>query len=95
LYYLSIPAPKGVTFVTTHEHCPWLHQPSIFADTRTNWYKELRLNAQALCFAEGYHKFGAAENSATFGVLLSYFGDKPGRFCDVFGQFGVCTTSSG
>ncbi len=31
LYYLSIPPQKGLTFVTTYEHCPWLHEPSIFA----------------------------------------------------------------
>jgi phage N-6-adenine-methyltransferase len=65
------------------------------SDTRTNWYKQLRLNAQAICFAEGYHRFGNASNSATFGVLLSYFGNNPGRFGEVFGQFGVCTTSPG
>jgi phage N-6-adenine-methyltransferase len=59
------------------------------SDTRTKWYKQLRLNAQALCFAEGYHKFGTAENSATFGVLLSYFGNNPDRFGEVFRQFGV------
>ncbi len=63
-------------------------------DTRTHWFGLLRKNAQALCFVEGYHKFGSAENSATFGVLLSYFGNNPGRFCDVFGQFGVCTSLS-
>jgi phage N-6-adenine-methyltransferase len=59
-------------------------------DTRTKWYKQLRQNAQALCLAEGYHQFGDAENSATFGVLLTYFGDKPDRFCEVFAKFGVC-----
>ncbi len=63
------------------------------SDIRTNWYKQLRSDAQSLCFAEGYHKFGSASNSAPFGVLISYFGDNPGRFCDVFGQFGLCITS--
>ncbi|NEQ22653.1 MAG: hypothetical protein F6K28_26425 [Microcoleus sp. SIO2G3] len=61
------------------------------SDTRTNWYRQLRQNAQALCFAEGYHKFGDSENSATFGVLISYFGNNPGRFCEVFSQYGLCT----
>jgi hypothetical protein len=60
------------------------------SDTRTNWYKQLRQNAQALCFADGYHRFGDADNSATFGVLLTYFGDKPDRFREVFAKFGVC-----
>jgi hypothetical protein len=61
------------------------------SDTRTNWYKQLRLNAKVLCFAEGYHRFGDADNSATFGVLLSYFGDEPARFRSVFKKFGVCS----
>ncbi len=61
------------------------------SDTRTNWYKQLRQNAQSLCFAEGYHRFGEADNSATFGVLLSYFGKNPARFREVFKQFGVCS----
>jgi hypothetical protein len=61
------------------------------SDTRTNWYKQLRQNSQALCFAEGYHRFGDAENSATFGVLFSYFGDNPTRFREVFKKFGVCS----
>ncbi len=60
------------------------------SDTRTNWYKQLRQNAQALCFADGYHRFGDADNSATFGVLLTYFGDNPDRFREVFAKFGVC-----
>jgi ParB family chromosome partitioning protein len=59
-------------------------------DTRTKWYKQLRKNAQALCLAEGYHRFGDADNSATFGVLLTYFGDNPDRFREVFAKFGVC-----
>ena len=61
------------------------------SDTRTNWYKQLRLNAKVLCFAEGYHRFGDADNSATFGVLLSYFGKEPARFRSVFKKFGVCS----
>ncbi len=61
------------------------------SDTRTNWFKQLRQNSQALCFAEGYHRFGDAENSATFGVLLSYFGENPAKFREVFKKFGVCS----
>ena len=61
------------------------------SDTRTNWYKELRLNAKVLCFVEGYHCFGDANNSATFGVLLSYFGKEPARFRSVFKKFGFCS----
>ena len=61
------------------------------SDTRTNWYKQLRENAQALCLADGYHRFGDADNPATFGVLLTYFGDNPARFREVFAKFGLCT----
>lgn len=60
------------------------------SDTRTNWFKQLRQNSQALCFAEGYHRFENAENSAPFGVLLCYFGENPARFREVFKKFGVC-----
>jgi hypothetical protein len=60
------------------------------ADTRTNWYKKLRESCQAICFVEGYHKYGKAQASATFGTLLTYFGNNPERFCEVFENFGVC-----
>jgi hypothetical protein len=59
-------------------------------DIRTNWYKQLCQNAQVLCFANGYHRFGDADNSATFGVLLSYFGQQPETFCKIFAKFGLC-----
>ncbi len=62
------------------------------SDTRTKWYQQLRQNSKVLCFAEGYHRFGDASNSATFGVLLSYFGDNPAKFCEVFKKFGACSS---
>ncbi|HEY9709852.1 MAG TPA: DNA N-6-adenine-methyltransferase [Oculatellaceae cyanobacterium] len=64
------------------------------ADTRTNWYKKLREACQAICFVEGYHKYGKAQTSATFGTLLTYFGNNPERFCEVFEPFGICKNLS-
>jgi phage N-6-adenine-methyltransferase len=60
------------------------------ADTRTKWYRKLRESCQAVCFVEGYHKYGNAQTSATFGTLLTYFGNNPERFCKVFEPFGIC-----
>lgn len=57
---------------------------------RTNWYKKLRESCQAICFVEGYQKYGKAQTSATFGTLLTYFGSNPERFCEVFKPFGIC-----
>jgi hypothetical protein len=57
------------------------------ASTGAKWFQPL-FN-QVLCFVEGRIKFeGHGKTQPTHSNVFAYFGDNPGRFREVFGQFG-------
>jgi len=58
------------------------------------WFQlAIAVDAAAVCFVSGRVRFwadGARQQGAAFESCLFYYGERASRFCEVFGQLGVC-----
>lgn len=62
--------------------------------TDTAWFQKLAAQADAICFPRGRIRFEAPDGSLaapTQGQALCYFGERAGRFVEVFGPTGLAT----
>lgn len=84
---------------------PWLQKCArsgaeclalVKADTSTQWWEhEVWGQADAVCFWHGRIRFylnGERQGSSNFPSALVYYGKKAEAFCDVFEDYGWCTT---
>jgi DNA N-6-adenine-methyltransferase Dam len=58
------------------------------ARTDTNYWHEYIAPSATVCFWRGRIKFVGAKHSAPFPVAFCYWGDRPGRFIEVFSPEG-------
>lgn len=54
----------------------------------TQWWHRDMLTADRICFWKGRLKFGDAKDSAPFPSAVAYWGFRPRRFAEVFGDSG-------